>query len=131
MPARRSPDERSDGGSREAGARRPWPAGEDVPVRLLEGIERRQPAAREQADRATDATAEPLAQAPARVQELAGALALEAEQLGKGPAWPVERRHPEAAPVFGWEVYAAEREVPRHVLEEVDELESGADLVAR
>ena len=50
------------------------------------------------------------------------------EELG---ARSVERGHAEHAPVLEREVDAAELEIARHVLQEVDELQPGADVVAR
>ena len=59
------------------------------------------------------------------------ALGLETEQRAQLVARTVELRIAEALPVLGREVHAPELEVTRHVLEEVDELQPGADGVAR
>src|SRR4051794_1739334 len=113
------------------GARGLRPLREDVPVRILERLERGKAAAREEADGAAEPPADSRAEQITRLQERGGALGLETEQRAKVVAWPVERRRPEALAVFAGQVHAAELEVARHVLQEVHELEPGADRVAR
>src|SRR5581483_1648527 len=72
-----------------------------------------------------------LAQDLGRGEERRRAFRLEAEERGEPGVRPVERRVAEAAPVLGGEIDAAELEVARDVLEEVDELQAGAHRVAR
>ena len=56
---------------------------------------------------------------------------LEPEQRAEVVARPVERGVPEPGTVVRRQIDAAELEIARHVLQEVDELEPGADGVAR
>src|SRR5690348_11625358 len=104
---------------------------EDVPLRSLERLERRQATPREETDGAPDAAADSRLQQAPGGEELAGARRLELERLRQLRARPLERDDPEATTVFGRQVDAAELEVTRHVLQKVHELQSGADVVAR
>ena len=64
-------------------------------------------------------------------EQLRGSLRLEPEQRAQLLGRPVERRVAERAPVVRRQVDASQLEVARHVLQEVHELEAGADRVAR
>ena len=68
---------------------------------------------------------------PTRCEQLPRPRGLEAQKLRQLRARPIERCDAEPPPVLAREVHAAELEIPRHVLEEVDELQARADLVAR
>src|SRR5207248_6431294 len=63
--------------------------------------------------------------------QAAGPLGRGLEQRAQRVVRPVELHHAEAPAILGGEVDAAERQIARHVLEEVDELQAGADLVAQ
>ena len=86
--------------------------------------------------RAKSATARPTRPPPSRrpssspdESSAARPLGLELEQPPQLRARPVELLDAEAAPVLRGQVDAPEREVARHVLQEVDELQPGADVV--
>jgi len=100
-------------------------------VRGLERVERSEPAAREERDSPSQAAPDAHAKHLACAQQVGRAHGLEAEQLAQLLARPVESRVAEAATILGGQVHAAELEIARHVLEEVHELESRADGVAR
>ena len=95
----------------------------------LQRVERREPAAGEEPDPTPHAPPDPLAQRLTRREEVSRACRLEAQQLGQPLVRPVEHRHLEVPAVVGRQVDPPEREVARHVLEEVDQLEPGADVV--
>src|SRR5438046_6955141 len=113
----------------EACARRPRPLREDVPARRLERVERRQAASREERDGAAEPAADQLAEIVAAAQEPPRARSLELEQLPQLRRGPVERRVAELLAILPRQVDTAELEVAGHVLEEVHELEAGADVV--
>ena len=117
--------------AREPRARRLRPLREDVPAGRLERVERGKAAAREERRPRGRAGRRSARAARRRREQLRRALRLEAQQLAQLGARPVERRLAEAAPVLRRQVDAPELEVARHVLEEVHELEPGADRVAR
>src|SRR5438128_504521 len=115
----------------EPGARRTGPLREHVPLCRLERIERGETAAREQPDAPPDASADAVLQHSSRGEQSACASGLEAEQLQQLWGRAIERGHAEATPVLGREIDPAELEIARNVLQEVDELQTGADVVAR
>ena len=112
--------------SRARGAR---PAVEDVPVRALERLQRSQPAAAEERDGATHAAAEAAPELLARAEQRPRPVGLVAQQHLELRARLVELRHAEARPLLGRQVDPPEREVARDVLQEVDQLQAGADVV--
>src|SRR5205809_5433011 len=121
----------SDGREREAHARRARTLGEDVPARMLERFERRQAAAREQADGTADSSTDPPLQDGALRQQSPSASRFEFEQRAQLGARTVDARDAEQAPIVGRQIDAAEREIARHVLQEVHQLQACADVVAR
>ena len=64
-------------------------------------------------------------------QQPARPFSLELQHPGQRGAGPVELGDAEALTIVARQVNPAEREVARHVLQEVDELEARADVVAR
>src|SRR5436305_14575867 len=122
----RSSNENDRGLTGEPCARRLRPFREHVPACFLERVERGEPASSEQADGAAEPAADPGAKLVSRTQQRRGALRLEAQQRLELAARPIERRAAEATDVLLRKVDAAELEVARHVLEEVDELETRA-----
>src|SRR6266508_4368258 len=94
-------------------------------MRRLEGVQRREPTACEEADAPADASPD------SRPQQAARPRGLEAQELEQLGTRTVELAHAEAAPVLNRQIDAAELQVTRHVLEEVDELKPRADVVAR
>src|SRR5439155_3833650 len=128
MPA---PPSSHEGCQSEASPRRTRPLGEHVPVRGLERIERREPAACEEADRPPHPAADPLLEHASSSEEVSSAQRLVTKQLEQLGSWTVEHGHAERAAVVERQVDAAELEIARHVLQEVDELQPGADVVAR
>src|SRR5262245_49429606 len=128
MHGRRSSGERRERQSRAGGARA---LREDVPLGPLERPERGKPATREQADGAADSAADARLQRSAGGEQPARPLRLELERARQLRARAVEHSDAEATPVLRRQIDAAELEVTRHVLQEVDELEPGADVVAR
>src|SRR5262245_43575704 len=108
MRGRRSTGE---GGEREPCPRRARSLGEDVPLRPLERLERREPSPREEADGAADSAADQRLERAAGREQRAGAVRLEPQQPGQLRARTVEERHAEVATVVGREVDAAELEI--------------------
>src|SRR5919204_5470692 len=108
MRAPPSPGER---GEREPRARRPRPLREDVPARRLERLERGEAAAREQADRTADASADARLQDLTPLQEPACTLGFEPQQPRQRLVRPVELGHAEAAALLRWQVDATQLEV--------------------
>src|SRR4051812_48984616 len=130
MQHRRSSHEHERSLAREARARRLGPLGEDIPARVFERLERCEPAAREETDCSAQPAADPRAQEIAGAQERRRTLGLEAEQRAQLVARTVERRRPEALAILARQIHATELEIPRDILKEVDELETGTDRVA-
>ncbi len=91
--------------------------------RALERVERRQAAAGEQADRAADPAADPLAEQPPAGEQPARARGLERSSRVSGSFGASSTVTSNGAGPRR-QVDAAELEIPRHVLEEVDELEA-------
>src|SRR5205823_4886354 len=129
--ARRSPDQRPDRRAREPCPRGLRTAVEDVEACPLERLDRGQATLREGGDRTADAAADPPAERAAGREVAPRASRLERQQLDQLLARRVELRDPEPAAVVSRQVDAAELEVSRDVLDEVDELEAGADVVAQ
>src|SRR6266516_5423397 len=128
MPTPPSSDE---GCQSEAGTRRTRPLGEHVPVRGLERIERREPATCEEADCPPHPTADPLLEHSSGGEQVSSARRLVTEQIEQLGTRTVEHGHTERTAVVERQVDTAELEIARHDLEEVDELQPGADVVAR
>src|SRR5439155_4202790 len=99
----------------ESGARRPGAAAEDVPAGRVERVERGEPTACEQCDRASEPPPDPLAQHLPRGEQLRGALRLEPQQPAQLLRRPVERRVAERAPVLRRQGDPPELEVSWHV----------------
>ena len=128
MRARSSSGERRPGKARAGRSRA---LGEDVPLCRLERLECSEAPARKEADRASSSATDPPLQETPGAKKPTRAIGLEAQQQEKFRTRPIERGHGETAPVDGRQVDATELEITRDVLKEVDELQSGADVVAR
>src|SRR6185503_18499145 len=118
---------------REGQASRCRPAREDVPAGLLEGVERRQSTARVQGDRNSGPTAESAAERQPGYEELPRPASLKPEHCGdrlSKRTGQILVAYPERTQAFLREIDASERQIPRWILQEVDELKAGADRVA-
>src|SRR5205085_2144328 len=115
----------------EPHARRLRAPGEDVEAGPLEGVQGRKSSAREGRDGASGPASQPAAERLAGSEQAGGSSGLELEQPAERLVRPVEVGDSEVPPVFGGEVDTPECEVTRNVLEKVDELEPGADVVAQ
>src|SRR5881397_3737371 len=131
MPLRPSPaEELPDREAEERPLRRGGSTGEDVPASLLERVEA---AAGVERDGETRASSERAGERKPCFEERAGPGALEAKQRrnGRGQrAGEVVVGDAVALEVLLGEVDATKREVPRRVLDEIHQLEPGADGVA-
>src|SRR5205085_3797448 len=94
--ARRSREEGRYSGAGKPRARGAGALREDVETGLLERLQRRQPAAREQADCASDPAADPPTQDLAAAQQATRAFGLELEQPAERFVRPVELSDSEA-----------------------------------
>src|SRR5262249_13997501 len=119
MPPRPSLAERL---PREPQARGTGTLREDVPVGVLERLERGEPATGEQPDGSADPAADSILEHRPAAQQTTGAVGLESEQAGQGLVGRVEDGDVVPAPILHRHVDAAEREIAGDVLEKVDEL---------
>src|SRR5260221_14306943 len=94
MPARHSRAQRL---PREAQPRGPRTLRERVPAGVLEDVERRQAAAREEPHPTAEPAPDPLPERPSRAEQPASPIGLETEQRGQRLVRPVEARHLETA----------------------------------
>src|SRR5213593_1847564 len=106
----------------EAGTRRTRPLGEHVPVCGLEGIERHEPATCKEADCPPHPAADPILEHASGSEQVSSAHRLVTKQLEQLGSRAVEHGHAERTAVVERQVDAAELEIARHVLQEVDEL---------
>src|SRR3954470_12156003 len=127
MHARRSPCER---GQREPRPRWAGTLREDVPLRALERRQRGEPAAGEEPDGASNPPPDARLQQHTAGKEIPRTRRFVLERAPELRAGPIERGDAEAPPVLGREIDAAELQVARHVLQEIHELQAGADVVA-
>src|SRR6266566_636940 len=128
MPA---PSSSHKGCQSEAGTRRTRPLGEYVPMCGLERIERRKPTACEEADCPPHPAADPILEHASGSEQVSSAHLLVTKQLEQLGSRAVEHGHAEGTAVVERQVDTAELEIARHVLQEVDELQPGADVVTR
>jgi hypothetical protein len=125
---------RSSSGERrqcKARAGRSRALGEDVPLCPLERLECSEASSRKEADRPSGSATDPLLQQTPGAKKPTRAIGFGAQQPKKFRTRPVKPGHAETASVHDRQVDATELEISGDVLQEIDELQSGADVVAR